>query len=157
MTAVKIETTAPVLGTLDVVPIDYVGESLTTIWDMSKNNRLDCTIELTGAYHGNYFTANPPDKFTLVAYFQPQSGGNVIQVPAPAMPFLGSSGDNDATRLRFTPSIPGCSLKVPANLPEGAYRVVVVLSHIPGSTGGAGNPRIAGFYDFGIITLYTTP
>jgi len=148
MTAQTIETSLGVSGTLDVIPFDADGNPTAQIWDRTMVNRLDCTIVLNGPFHGAYHNA---DSFSLVAYFDPQAGGAHIQVPAAPVPFLGNTGALTATTLTFqSPGVPACSISVPVNQPAGPYRVTAVLTHTP--TGP--NPRIAGFYDMGIIQLF---
>jgi hypothetical protein len=156
MAAEVIETAAGLSGTLDVIPYDADGNPSQRIWDRTMANRLDCTIVLTGAWAGTYHNA---DSFSLLAYFDPvATGGIPVQVPAAAVPFLGSAGTlagaGPSQTLTFVnPPVGGCSISVPASdptLPAGSYRVTVVLSHTPAGP----NPRIAGFYDMGIIQLF---
>ena len=151
MAAQTIETSLGVSGTLDVIPFDADGNPSPQIWDRTMVNRLDCTIVLSGPFAGAYHNL---DSFSLVAYFDPQTGGAPVQVPAAIVPFNGNNGILAAGTLTFqSPGVPGCSISVPASdpaLPEGPYRVTVVLTHTPVGV----NPRIAGFYDMGIIQLF---
>jgi hypothetical protein len=154
MAPLPINTPPGLSGTIDVAVFDADGNPITgnQIWDRTLVNRLDTTIVLTGPFKAAYHNA---DSFQLVAYFDPQATGTVTQVPAAPVAFLGSTGTLTAAALTFAPpGVPSCSISVPASdptLPAGPYRVTVVLSHTP--TGGI-NPRVAGFFDMGIIQLY---
>jgi hypothetical protein len=154
----EIEHFGLTMGTLDVIPIDAGGNPTAQIWDRTAANRLDCTIVLTDPLVHTYHNA---DDFELVAYFDPlATGGAVVPVPAAAVAFQGNAGaivgTGAARTLTFAPlAVPSCSIWVPASdpsLPAGPYRVTVVLTHTPDPLDA--NPRIAGFYDMGIIQLF---
>lgn len=150
--ATPIDTVVPTIltGQVDYSINDATGHLPYNIIDSTQNN----SIVVDWSIKGLAVTALDPSNYKVMAYFDAQElGGTDKALPTnPAGPQLISTGTASGTpgTMGYTRSY---SLTLPINagaVPQGVYRVSVVLTHET----APGSPWFAGFLDLGVLQVF---